>query len=365
MIYCGKPDIGDAEKAAVQKVLDSGFLTRGMVVEEFEAAFGRLNGLHMHAVSSGTAALHLALMAAGVGRGDEVIVPATTFVATVNAVLYCGARPVVVDVDRRSWTISIDAVNRAVTGKTKAIIPVHLYGVPAPSFDQWKADYYRIHGRRIVIIEDCAESIGCLRSGTAPAGDINCYSFYGSKTITTGEGGAVGTKDDLFADRVQHLAGQAMTQDRYVHDCLGYNYRMTEIQAAVGLAQVQRLPEFLAKRRQVFEWYNARLPDAFRRQEVAKDDTHGCWALAVWKEYGGAMDARRVGRLMRDDGIETRPIFPPVSLFPYVRKVGDCTPSNVAYRLYQHGLVLPTHTGLTEHDVEQVCQSLVKAASSS
>ena len=365
MIYCGQPDIGDAEKAAVMTVLNSGLLTRGDIVRCFERSFGSINGLHMHAVSSGTAALHLALLAAGVRRGDEVIVPATTFISTVNAVLYCGATPVVVDVDPKSWTINIDLMSRAVTSRTKAIIPVHLYGVPAPSLDGWKRDHYRVTGRRIVVIEDCAESVGCLRSGWPPAADMNCYSFYGSKTITTGEGGAVGTQESFFAERVEHLAGQAMTPDRYVHDTLGYNYRMTEMQAAIGVAQLDRLPEFLAKRRQVFEWYNARLPDDFTRQSVAKDDTHGYWAFAVVKPFGKPLDARRVERMMREDGIETRPIFPAVSHMPHVQAKAVCNPTPVANRLYEYGLVLPTHTGLTEDDVEKVCESLRKAVSCS
>lgn len=365
MIYCGQPDIGVAEESAVLEVLRDGQLTRGPVVADFERLFGGINGLYMHAVSSGTAALHLALLAAGVGRGDEVIVPATTFVATVNAVLYCGATPVVVDVDPLSWTIDLNEMAAAVTKKTKAIIPVHLYGVPTPSLEDWKVDYYRTTGRRIVVIEDCAESIGCLRSGWAPAADMNCYSFYGSKTITTGEGGAVGTQDKFFAERIAHLAGQAMTKNRYVHDTLGFNYRMTEVQAAIGMAQLSRLPEFLAKRRQVFAWYNARLPDEFRRQEVAKDDTHGCWAFAVVKEYGRSLDSRRVERLMLEDGIETRPIFPPVCRFPHVQEKCRAGRTLFADALHRHGLVLPTHTGLTENDVETVCESLVKAASSS
>jgi perosamine synthetase len=366
VIYCGQPDIGVAEETAVLDVLRGGQLTRGPVVAEFERLFGGINGLRMHAVSSGTAALHLALLAAGVGRGDEVIVPATTFVATANAVLYCGAKPVVVDVDPKSWTIDLNEMAAAVTDKTKAIIPVHLYGVPAPSLNDWKVDYYRSTGRRIVIIEDCAESIGCLRSGLAPAADMNCYSFYGSKTITTGEGGAVGTQEKLFAERIAHLAGQAMTATRYVHDALGWNYRMTEVQAAIGVAQLSRLSEFMEKRRQVFDWYNSRLPDRFRRQEVAKDDTHGCWAFAVVKEYGRPMDARHVERLMREDGIETRPIFPPVCHFQHVQRAGR-TGRRIyaADSLYRYGLVLPTHTSLTENDVEKVCASLVKAASCS
>ena len=365
MIYCGQPDIGVAEESAVLDVLRGGQLTRGPIVVEFEGRLAESQGGWMHAVSSGTAALHMAMLAAGVGPGDEVIVPATTFVATVNAVLYCGAAPVVVDVDPKTWTIDYGLAVDAVTERTKAIVPVHLYGVPAPSFRSFQCEHFRRTGRRIVVIGDCAESLGCLRSGMPPFSDINCYSFYGSKTITTGEGGAVGCIDRLFIERIEHLAGQAMTKNRYIHDAVGFNYRMTEMQAAIGIAQLARLPEFLAKRRQVFEWYSARLPETFRRQVVGKDDTHGCWAFAVVKKFVGAMDARRIEQLMMQDGIETRPIFPAVCHMPHVRGVCKASRTVVADALHRHGLVLPTHTGLTENDVEKVCESLKRAASCS
>ncbi len=365
MIYCGQPDIGVAEETAVLDVLRGGQLTRGPIVLEFEGRLAESQGGWMHAVSSGTAALHMAMLAAGVGPGDEVIVPATTFVATVNAVLYCGAAPVVVDVDPKTWTIDYDLALAAVTERTKAIVPVHLYGVPAPSFRSFSREHFCRTGKRIVVIGDCAESLGCLVNGLPPTADINCYSFYGSKTITTGEGGAVGCTDKLFIERVEHLAGQAMTSDRYVHDAVGYNYRMTEMQAALGIAQLSRLPEFIEKRRQVFAWYNARLPVAFLRQAVRVRDTHGYWAFAVSKPWGGEMDAGRVRRLMAEDGIETRPIFPPVCHLPHVRDVCRVGRTVVADSLYRHGIVLPTHTGLTENDVEKVCESLKRAASCS
>jgi perosamine synthetase len=369
VIYCGQPDIGVAEESAVLEVLRCGQLTRGEFCESFEFQLWELLDQDAHVVSSGTAALHLALLAVGVGPGDEVIVPATSFVATINAVLYCGAKPVIVDIDRDSWTINYTNAVAAVTDRTKAIIPVHLYGNPAASFESWSLGHYARAGHRVWIVEDSAESLGSARSGLPPTGDVNCYSFYGSKTITAGEGGAVCGGDPFVMRRVKHLAGQGMTSSRYFHDVVGYNYRMTEMQAALGLAQLSRLPEFLAKRRQVFDWYNERLPDSFKRQSVGNDDTHGCWAFAVSKQYGpgGPMDAAKVARVMREDGIETRPIFPPSYWFRYVDQVaslphGLCL---AAEHLHKHGLVLPTHTSLTENDVEKVCASLVKAASCS
>lgn len=369
MIYCGQPDIGVAEESAVLEVLRCGQLTRGEFCESFEFQLWELLDQDAHVVSSGTAALHLALLAVGVGPGDEVIVPATSFVATINAVLYCGAKPVIVDIDRDSWTINYTNAVAAVTDRTKAIIPVHLYGTPAASFESWSLGHYARAGHRVWIVEDAAESLGSTRSGLPPTGDVNCYSFYGSKTITAGEGGAVCGGDPFVMRRVKHLAGQGMTSSRYFHDVVGYNYRMTEMQAALGVAQLSRLPEFLAKRRQVFDWYNERLPDSFKRQSVGNDDTHGCWAFAVSKQYGpgGPMDAAKVARVMLEDGIETRPIFPPSYWFRYVDQAaslphGLCL---AAEHLHKHGLVLPTHTSLTENDVEKVCASLVKAASCS
>jgi len=362
MISCGQPDIGDREREAVAAVMASGQITRGPRCEQFEAALASEYGRPCHVVSSGTAALHLALLACGVGRGDEVIVPMTTFVATANAVLYCGAKPVFVEVCPKTWTISPQVVEERITSRTKAIVPVHLYGVPAVSFSDLVRDHFKRTGRRIYVVEDAAESIGCRRRGYPPHGDLTVTSFYASKTITTGEGGAVFWSDEVVGHRVRHLAGQAMTHRRYVHDALGWNYRMTEIQAAVGIAQLTRLDEFLARRRQVFAWYDERLPSDYTRQSVADGDRHGCWAFAVTKEYGrgGPMDSAEVANRMAARGIETRPIFPPVNSFPQFR--GFVAHGGwIANKLHAHGIVLPTHCGLTESDVDQVCEALVHA----
>jgi perosamine synthetase len=357
MIFCGQPDIGSQEQANVLAVLKSGRLTRGPWCRLFEERLQEKLRQPAHVVSSGTAALHLALAGVGVGKGDEVIVPATTFVATANAVLYCRAKPVVVDIDERTWNIWPGGVKLAITPKTRAIVPVHLYGLPA-EMDELRsivADRFRATGQRIAIVEDCAEAFGATGVGH---GDAAAYSFFGSKTITTGEGGAVTWSNPLVGERVFHLAGQSMTDvwTRYHHDCLGYNYRMTELQAAVGVAQLGRIEEFLEKRRQIFRWYDARLPRTYRRQR--QEDSHGCWAFAVTRD---GIHPPVLIRRLREAGVESRPIFFPLDRLPHIG--GKPTP--VAHRLHQTGIVLPTHTGLTEGDIDTICLALEKAASCS
>ena len=366
MISCGEPQIGERERHYVGRVLDSGQLTRGDMVWKFERTLSTDLGRKVLCVSSGTAALHLALLGVGVQPGDEVIVPATTFVATANAAIYCGSRPVVVDVDPKTWCIDPSGVRMLLTKKTKAIVPVNLYGVPADVdaiaeiVDWW----YGRTGRRIAIVEDAAESLGSSSSKASaihPATDVAAFSFYGSKTITCGEGGAVACRDPLVFNRIYKLHGQGMTDQRYVHDTLGWNYRMTELQAAVGLAQLERLPQFTAKRHDVFKWYESRLASDFTPQAVTAGCRHGHWAFAVTKVYGrgGSMNAKVVAMQMQAAGVETRPIFPPVSTFEHVSR--PAMSRLVAGNLHNHGLVLPTHAGLTEGDVETVCQELRKA----
>lgn len=355
-ISFGAAVVGDAEVAAVRRVLESGRLTRGPVCEEMEADLARLTGLEAHVVSSGTAAMHLALLAAGVQPGDRVIVPATTYVATLNAVLYCGAEPVLVDVCPATWTIDFDeAVEEAESRQAAAIVPVHLYGVPAPSFHGWREDYFRRTGRLVRIVEDAAESLGCLRSGRHPCGDLAALSFFGSKTITTGEGGAVLWRDPTLGARVRHLAGQAMTKQRYRHDTVGFNYRMTELQAAIGVEQLKKLPALLDARRHVFAWYDEFLPAGWRRQDIDRNDTHGLWAYAA---TNNELDARRVIHGMAQAGIECRPIFPPLGRHNHAERFAAYTP--LADFLHDRGIVLPTHPLLTRDDVSRVCETLAE-----
>lgn len=362
-IRFSEPSIGEREAAAVVGVLRSGQITRGQECSLFESELAQFLGASgALAVSSGTAALHLALLAVGVQPGDEVIVPATTFVATANAVLYCRAEPVIVDVTFDTWTICASAVKAAITDKTRAIVAVHLYGVPA-DMDALQAivdDHYVRTGRRIAIVEDAAEALGAECGGrpVGAIGDAGAFSFYGSKTITTGEGGAVSWLDDRVGYRAAHLHGQSQEHGRrYRHDCEGFNYRMTEIQAAIGRTQLNRIEGFLEHRRTVFEWYRQFLPEVAVMQAVANGDRHGHWACAV--RFTGPY-AVRIAERLQGACIETRPVFPPLPEMPHLPSAGSI---HNARLLHAAGLVLPTHCQLTAGDVERVCDELKKAMS--
>jgi perosamine synthetase len=360
LIQCGEPQIGEAERALVLQALSSGQVTEGKWVRTFADRLSGVIDRPVVPVSSGTAALHVALLAVGVQPGDEVIVPATTYVATANAALLCGAKARVCDVDEKTWTI--DPLNLAdlLTDRTTAVVPVHLYGVPADieAIEDELEKHYRRSGRRVAIVEDCAEALGAATNlGKVGAlGDAAAFSFYGSKTVTTGgEGGAVAWADWRVGSRAEHVSHQGMTQIRYVHDCVGFNYRMTEMQAAFGVAQMTRLDEFLGKRRQVFKWYDERLGD-FSRQAMPAKYTHGYWAYAVVLP----VPANPVADRMLAAGVETRPVFPPLWTFPHVGGE-DYVPESTADRIRCRGLVLPTHCGLIENDVDTVCKELIRA----
>lgn len=363
MIHCGEPQIGEMEREAVGQVLAGGRITEGAWVKAFATRLTSVIDRPVVPVSSGTAALHVALLAVGVQPGDEAIVPATTYVATANAALLCGAKVRVCDVDRKTWTLDPYAMTSLLTEKTAAVVPVHLYGVPADieAIGDELEIHYRCTGRRVAIVEDCAEALGAQTplGKVGSLGDAAAFSFYGSKTITTGgEGGAVAWADWRVGSRAEHVSHQSMTHIRYVHDCIGFNYRMTEMQAAFGVAQMSRLEEFLAKRRQVFEWYDERLDsiDSVRRQLLPAGHTHGYWAYAVMLQAW----ANPVAQKMLAAGVETRPVFPPLWTVPQVGG-DDHVVESTADRIRTHGLVLPTHCGLIENDVDKVCRELRNA----
>lgn len=250
LIPINLPKIGDEEIEAVVKVMKSGMLTSGLgagpEVTEFEKNYAEFAGVkHAIAVNTGTAALHAALIAIGIQGGDEVILPSFTFVATAEAVVLAGGKPVFADIDPETYTLAPKAIQKAITKKTKAILPVDLYGLPA--------DINPIRGiaakDNLFIVEDCAQSHGATYEGK-PAGaqaDIACWSLYAAKNIGTGEGGMVTTNDDQLAEKV-HMFRTHGEKTKYASEMLGTNYRMTEIQAAIGIVQLRKLPEFLEKR---------------------------------------------------------------------------------------------------------------------
>lgn len=349
-IRAGQPTLDGNEAAYVADCLRRSQLSMGGYVRLFEERMAATIGVkHAIATMNGTAALHLALAAWGIGPDDEVIVPALTFVATANAVSYCGARPVIVDVERDSWCIDPVEVKAAITPHTRAIIPVHLYGVPAnmAALRQIAEEY------GVLLVEDAAEAIGGKVDG-APVGSLGetgCFSFYGNKTITTGEGGMITTDDDDLADRLRLLRGQGQTDVRYWHDVIGFNYRMTEIQGAIGCGQLESLDRFLEARQRVMASYQ-RLLSRLTFQALRPQDTHGCWAAAVLLPE--AVERHEVMRAMEARGIETRPVFYPLNVLPMYYGAG----CSVAGQISLRGIVLPVYPTLSDEDIGFLCSTL-------
>jgi perosamine synthetase len=256
-IPVARPAIGQEEISAVSDVLKSGMLASGERVAEFEQKFADFCGAtHAVAVNNGTAALHAALLAAGIGPGDEVIVPAFSFVATASAVLMCGAKPVFADVDSLTFNILPAQVEERVTPKTKAVIGVHLFGQPFEV--QAVRDCCDAHS--LTLIEDAAQAHGALYRGqkVGSFGNLACFSFYATKNMITGEGGMITTSDKHLNERLRLLINHGQSE-KYLHTCLGYNYRLTDIGAALGLVQLRKLEKFNLRRRKNAEFYQANL----------------------------------------------------------------------------------------------------------
>jgi perosamine synthetase len=356
------PALNGNEKAYVLDCLESTWISSsGKYLDRFEAAFAEFCGVrHAIACSNGTTALHLALVALGVGPGDEVIVPTLTFVATANAVTYCGARPVFVDVDAETWAIDAAAVEAKVTPRTRGIIVVHLFGHPADM------DAIGVIARRhgLFVLEDAAQAHGAEYRGrrAGSLGDVATFSFFGNKIITTGEGGMVTTSDDALATRMRLLRTHGMDPDRrYWHPVIGYNYRMTNIAAAIGLAQLERVQWQLDRRQELAAWY---------REELGRTGVLTCqaekdWARHVWWMFSvlvseDAGDRDGIMDALRRRGIETRPIVHPLhTLPPYVEATrGERFP--VAEAIARTGINLPTWAGLTREQVRSVCDQLLE-----
>jgi len=340
MIPVASADLGELEKKYLTEAFESGYISgTGPFVERFEREFAlSVHAEHSVACSSGTTALHLVLKSLGIGPGDQVIVPDLTYVATANAVSYCGATPVFADVEPDTWCISARTIEPLLRGSTVGIIPVHLYGHPCDMGPILRlAD-----SRGLFVVEDAAQAHGARACGQ-PMGDGSTaatYSFYGNKLMTTGEGGMITTDDLELADHVRRLRGHAMDPDRRYHFTeIGFNYRMPNLCAAIGLAQLERLTSHLERRRHLVNIYRDQLstPLQLRCQQEQS------WARSAWWLFsvilrGGAPDRRRAETELRKAGIDTRPVFPPLSDQPF--HVPAHTP--VAHTLAAGGLNLPT-----------------------
>lgn len=359
------PDLaGNEEVYAVDAIRSTWISSQGAYLDRFEREYAEICGTrHAIAVSNGTVALHLALVSLGVGVGDEVIVPSLTYVASVNAVTYVGATPVFVDVSEDSWCIDVNAVAAAITERTRAIIPVHLYGQPA-DMDALKA----LCGQRgIHLVEDAAEAPMATYHGrpTGGLGDIGTFSFYGNKLLTSGEGGAITLNDDDLAGRARRLRGQGMDPDRrYWFPVVGYNYRLTNVAAAILCAQLERREYFLAARRAIYARYTERLSglEGIALQKEVEGTERSPWLYCIIVGPGFGMDRDGLMQRLREAGIETRPFFPPVHLLPPYKNTGrtnlDLPITNL---LAASGLNLPTYVGMSLESVDLICDEIASS----
>lgn len=340
-VQVARPDLTHHEfRAILDAFISSWISSKGPYIGKLEEEFSAFVGLpHGVAVSNGTVALHLALVALGIGPGDEVIVPDLTFAATINAVLYCGATPVIVDVDPQSWSMGVAEFALACTPRTKAVIPVHLYGRPA----EIGPITAFARSRGIYVIEDCAEAHGAAYDNRVVGqfGDIACFSFYANKIVTTGEGGICVTASDALAKTLRELRDHGMTPGAsYWHERVGYNYRMTNLQAAIGQSQLWRIDHILTRNRKLAERYREAL-DGIPGVSFPPQMSEHCQPV-VWLTCLQVPADKRSALLAAAQAaeIEMRPFFHPLSMLPPYEKYARPCPTSIA--LSQTGLNLPT-----------------------
>lgn len=358
-ISVAQPKMAGNERNYVLDCLDTNWISsNGKYIGAFEETFAKYCGVkHAIATNNGTTALHLALVALGLKPGDEVIIPTVTYIATANAVQYCGATPILVDVQADTMNIDPEAIERKIGPKTRGIIPVHLYGHPA---DMTAVNNIAAkHG--LWVVEDAAEAHGALVNGkmVGSLGTCATFSFFGNKIVTTGEGGMITTNDDELAAKLRLYRGQGMDPERrYWFPVVGYNYRMTNIQAAIGLAQMEGIETALADRERLAGWYNQALSGLTNKIILP---TQAAWAKQVYWMYniflreGDETHRDRVMRELDELGIETRPVFYPMHVLPPYKQESFYPVADV---WSQRGINLPTHQDLSREDVERIATSL-------
>lgn len=352
-----QPSLTGREREYVLDCLDSSWISsKGKYLPLFEEGFATLAGVrHASSVCNGTVALHLALLALGLGPGDEVIVPTLTYIASVNAIAYTGATPVFVDSLPDTWQMDPQDVQRKLTPNTRAVLAVHLYGHPC-DMDALVA-IARKHG--IFLVEDCAEAIGSKYKGrhVGGFGDIGTFSFYGNKTITTGEGGMVVTNDETLHSRMVHFKGQGLAAHRqYWHDVIGYNFRMTNICAAIGLAQLEQADTFIARKREIAARYRRKLAgSSVTFHGEALDVVHTYWMCSILVREPAQREPLR--NHLAALGIETRPTFYPAHTMPMY--AGKFQRHPVAEDVGWRGINLPSWPGLDDTQVDAIANAIL------
>jgi len=356
MIPVYRPDLSGNEKKYVNECLDSTWVSsKGRFVEAFESAFADYVGAAFSTTAcNGTASLHLALLALGITAGDEVIVPTLTYIASVNAITYVGAIPVFVDCREDSWQMDPDDVERKITDRTRAIMAVHLYGHPC-DMDRLSAIADK---RGVYLVEDCSEALGTLYRNRHVGlfGDVATFSFYGNKTITTGEGGMLVSNNEATVEMAVRFRGQGLAENaEYWHDLVGYNYRMTNICSAIGLAQLERVHEFVEKKRNIAQWYSEDLQGLpVTLHGEYGDVRHSYWMCSLLVADPEDRDALRQSLASHD--VETRPVFPPIHTMPMYLTEGEVFP--VSEQIAARGLNLPSWPGLTREQVRFISEKI-------
>jgi len=364
-IAVSAPDLSASERTALLNAFDSSWISsKGSFVTQFEEEFASFVGTR-HAISctNGTSALHLALLSLGISAGDEVIIPDLTYIATANAVRYVDAEPVFADCDPHTWNVNPASVRRMLSPRTKAIVGVHLLGVPA------NASALRAIADETgcALVEDAAETPGAKWEGIGVGswGDVGTFSFYGNKMITTGEGGAVCTNNDALANRLRKLRGQAADPHRhYWFDEVGYNYRMTNLACAIGVAQLARYPEIAEKRRAVRSWYEESFAEARLRatlQQCPPQAYPAWWMIGTELDSMPPADREATRRILEARRIETRPFFSAISSLPIYKGCRTDEGCPIAQHLGRNGVMLPTHSKLGRDDVHRIVVDLAAA----
>jgi len=362
------PVTGEEEWQATREPLMTGWITSGPKVREFEQLFAEKHKVkHAFAVTSATTALHLALVALGVGKGDEVIVPAFTWVASANVVLYCGATVVFVDVDPVTFNLDTNDLKNRITAKTKAIIPVHLFGLCADM------DAIKEIAPGIPLVEDAACASGAMYKGkfAGGLGDIGCFSFHPRKSITTGEGGMITTNDDVIANRVSKLRnhGAEISEEQRHHgakpymlpdfNMLGYNYRMTDLQGAVGVVQIKKLESFISERNEWANYYKEELKglEWLRLPNFSSDYKPGWQSFVVFVDESKAPFSRNeIMEKLQEEGISTRPGTHAVHMLNYYKNLMNIEPNDFsgAKAANDYSMAIPLHNRMVKDDYEYV-----------
>lgn len=365
MIPVNEPLIAKNALAYVSDCIKTGWISSaGSYIERFEKKFAKFLGVrYAITTTSGTASLHLALATLGIGKGDEVILPDHTMFACAVSVIYTGAKPVVVDVERDTWNMNVSQIEKKITKRTKAIMPVHIYGHPVDMDPLMKlAQKYKLF-----IIEDAAEACGAeyKRKKVGSFGDINCFSFYANKIITTGEGGIVTTNNKKLAQKAQELKDLAHSpKKRFLHTKIGFNYRMTNMQAALGLAQLEEVEKYIEKKRWMANLYNLRLKNieglTLPIEKPWAKNVYWMYAVLVEDSFGITKDTLQ--KRLKEKGIDTRTFFVPIHQQPALKKIGlkDKNSYPVTEEISKKGLYLPSGLAITEKQITNVCNAIVE-----